>query len=122
MIRGVAWVGVRTERFIEMMDFYRNVMGLAPTLEIPGQFAMFDLPDGDQIELFGTSGPFNPHFPASPVAEFLVEDVEEARPAMERAGVKFVHAGRDDKTGTAWAHYIAPDRNLYGITHRRISG
>jgi len=46
MILGIGWVGVRTERFVEMMDFYRNVMGLAPTLEIPGQFAMVDRPDG----------------------------------------------------------------------------
>ena len=119
MIQGIGWLGVRTDRFDEMVRFYRDVMHLTPTIEIPRQFALFDLPGGDRVELFSADGPFNSHFPAVPVGEFLVDDVDATRLEMEAAGVVFLHVGRDDTNGVAWAHYRAPDRNLYGITHRK---
>ena len=119
MILGIGWLGLRTERFTEMAEFYRDVMGLTPTLEIPGQFLVFDLPGGDRVELFAAGSPFNPHFPATPVAEFLVEDVDRTRATMEAKGIEFVHTGRDDAHGGAWAHFRAPDGNLYGLTHQK---
>src|SRR5437870_3585874 len=44
VIQGVGWLGVRTERFNEMLHFYREIMRLTPTVEIADQFALFDLP------------------------------------------------------------------------------
>jgi hypothetical protein len=51
-IKGIVWLGTRTDRFDQMTDFCREVMGLSQTLLEPG-FAIFDLPNGDRLEVFG---------------------------------------------------------------------
>jgi catechol 2,3-dioxygenase-like lactoylglutathione lyase family enzyme len=118
-VKGIAWLGVRTERYDAMTRFYRDVFGLEPRFEIPGQFAVFDLPGGDRAEVFALTAPFNQHFPAGPVAGFLVDDVAAARAEMEAAGIEFVHHGESEAGLVAWAHFRAPDGNLYEITHRK---
>lgn len=118
-MKGIAWLGVRTERYDAMTRFYRGVFGLEPRFEIPGQFSVFDLPGGDRAEVFAETAPFNQHFPSAPVAGFLVDDVAAARADMEAAGIEFVHQGESEGGLVAWAHFRAPDRNLYETTHRK---
>lgn len=122
MIRSISWVGVRTDRLDSMVDFYRNVMGIEPDV-IEDDFVLYELPSGDRLELFGTGGA-NAHFGSAPVAGFEVDDVDSARALLESRGVEFVHEGRDKSAGVAWAHFRAPDGNLYEITHQqaRASG
>ena len=117
MIRSISWLGVRTDRFDAMALFYRQVMGIEPTT-VEDDFMLFDLPNGDRIELFRPGGA-NPHFGDAPVAGFEVDDVDSARRLLEDRGAEFVHSGRDDAAGLAWAHFRAPDGNLYEITHRK---
>lgn len=117
MIRSISWLGVRTDRLDSMVDFYREVMGIDPDVLEDG-FVLYELPNGDRLELFGADGP-NAHFGDAPVAGFEVDDVDSARALLESRGVEFVHHGRDDIGGVAWAHFRAPDGNLYEITHRK---
>lgn len=117
MIRSISWLGVRTERFDAMADFYREVIGIEPAAS-EDDFLLFELPNGDRIELFRPGGA-NAHFDRAPVAGFEVDDVDAARRQLEDRGVEFVHSGRDDDAGVAWAHFRAPDGNLYEITHHR---
>jgi hypothetical protein len=44
-IKGIIWLGTRTDRFDQMSDFCRDLLGLKQTLLEPG-FAVFDLPNG----------------------------------------------------------------------------
>jgi hypothetical protein len=76
-IKGIIWLGTRTDRFTQMNDFCRDVMGLQQTLLEPG-FAVFDLPNGDRLEVFGPEEPGN-KFMTHPVAGFLVDDIVAAR-------------------------------------------
>ena len=115
-VLGLGWLGVRTERYDEMVAFYRDIFGLTPEIEENG-FALFNLPDDDRIELFGPQSEWNRHFDERPVAGILVDDVPEFKAAMQAAGIEFVHEGSG--AGVAWAHFRAPDGNLYEICHDR---
>ena len=76
-IKGIVWLGTRTAQFEQMTNFCRDVMGLSQTFLEPG-FAIFDLPNGDRLEVFGPQQPYNT-FMTHPVAGFLVDDIEAAR-------------------------------------------
>jgi hypothetical protein len=111
--RGIAWLGVRTERLTEMRTFFGMLAG-EPWHDEPG-FVVFDLPNGDRLELFAADDELHSFF-AAPVAEFLVEDVDVARSQLELAGIEFIgeiHRGDD---GNAWSHCRGPDGNVYGLT------
>ncbi len=49
-IKGLVWIGTRTEHFGAMLDFCQNVMGLTPKFVEPG-FAALDMPNGDRLEI-----------------------------------------------------------------------
>lgn len=101
-----------------MADFFRHVLGLTP-VRSEGDMWVFSLPDGSKVEVFGPRSGHD-HFPAHPVAEFLVDNVAEATEELERAGVEIVFGpvffGEDD---IAWVLFRAPDGNIYGLTQGR---
>jgi catechol 2,3-dioxygenase-like lactoylglutathione lyase family enzyme len=117
MVKGLMWVGTRTDRYEQMVGFYRDTLGL-PIEHEEGEFALFRLPDGSKAEVFGPSDTEHVHFSTGPVAGFSVDDVETARGALEARGIEFigpVHVW--EPTGEAWSHFRAPDGNVYEITH-----
>jgi catechol 2,3-dioxygenase-like lactoylglutathione lyase family enzyme len=117
-VKGLVWVGTRTERYEQMVGFYRDVLGL-PLEHGEGEFALFRLPDGAKAEVFGPSDTEHAHFSTGPVAGFLVDDVRDAREVLEARGVEFVGPVHEwEPTGEAWSHFRAPDGNVYEITHR----
>jgi catechol 2,3-dioxygenase-like lactoylglutathione lyase family enzyme len=114
-VRGIGWLGTRTERFAEMVAFAQDVLGLTPAVDRP-DLAVFKLPDGDEFEVFGPANDDLP-FPNVPVAAFLVDEVETARAAMETKGAHFL--GPTVRYGDfAWAYVRAPDGHVYEITSR----
>jgi len=118
LVKGLVWVGSRTEHYAEMVGFYRDVLRL-PLEHEEGEFAVFRLPDGSKAEVFGPSDTEHTHFTKGPVAGFLVDDVETARGVLEADGIEFigpVHVW--EPTGEAWSHFRAPDGNVYEITHK----
>jgi catechol 2,3-dioxygenase-like lactoylglutathione lyase family enzyme len=113
-IKGLVWLGTRTSKFEQMLDFYQNVMGLDTFLKEPG-FAILDMPNGDRLEIFGSDSPHNP-FMTHPVVGFLVDDIVAARAEMEAAGVNFMGPIRTGEAGYAWSHFLAPDGFVYELT------
>jgi catechol 2,3-dioxygenase-like lactoylglutathione lyase family enzyme len=114
-VKGVVWLGTRTDRFAEMREFFRTITGAEPWLDEP-DFAVFDLASGDRLEVFGPSDTGH-EWMTCPLAGFLVENVEAARAELEAYGVEFigpVHRDRDG--GNAWAHFRAPDGHVYELT------
>lgn len=112
-VKGLIWLGTKTERFADMVAFYEEVLGLRPDIKEP-DFAVYRLPGGGTVELFGPSGGYE-HFSTGPVAGFRVDDVAAARAEMEAKGVEFLGpTGTGD--GHVWAHFRAPDGNVYEIT------
>src|SRR5512132_3258391 len=49
-LKGVVWLGTRTERFAEMVTFAEEVLGLERKRGDQG-LAVFELPDGDTFEV-----------------------------------------------------------------------
>lgn len=114
-IKGIVWLGTRTDRFEQMTDFCRAVLGLSQTLDEPG-FAVFQMPDGDLFEVFDTQQSMNT-FMTHPVAGFLVDDIVAARAEMEEKGVEFIGPIEGDTDDYKWTHFRAPDGFVYELTH-----
>jgi predicted enzyme related to lactoylglutathione lyase len=113
----IGFVGTRTDQPEVMADFFERVLGLRPTHSGDDMWA-FELPDGGIAEVFGPSK--NEHFTTGPVVEFLVEDVKAATEELRAAGVAIVLGPvRADDVGLAWAHFQAPDGNIYGVIEGR---
>jgi catechol 2,3-dioxygenase-like lactoylglutathione lyase family enzyme len=118
VVKGLVWVGSRTEHYGQMVRFYRDALGL-PLEHEEGEFALFRLPDGSKAEVFGPSDTEHTHFTTGPVVGFLVDDVESARGGLEAQGIEFIGPVHEwEPTGEAWSHFRAPDGNVYEITHR----
>jgi catechol 2,3-dioxygenase-like lactoylglutathione lyase family enzyme len=115
--KGIVWLGVRTKKFDELVGFYQKKMGLPVVHEAPG-FKAFDLPNGDQIEVFSedytANGNDYQHFASGPVVGFLVDDIEAAKAEMEAEDIEFmgpVGEGGNSK----WVHFKGVDGNTYEL-------
>ena len=114
-IKGIVWLGTRTDRFEQMTDFCRNLMKLPQTLLEPG-FAVYELPNGDLFEVFGPDSSFT-EFMTHPVAGFLVDDIEAARAEMEAKGIEFLGPIQGETDDYKWTHFRAPDGFVYELTY-----
>jgi hypothetical protein len=114
-IKGIVWLGTRTDRFEQMTDFCRSVFGMSQRLAEPG-FAVFELPNGDLFEVFGADSPMN-EFMTHPVAGFLVDDIVAARAEMEAKGIEFLGPIEGDSDDYKWTHFRAPDGFVYELTY-----
>jgi hypothetical protein len=114
--RSLAWLGVRTERFAEMVALYRDGLGLEPLL-LSETAAWFRLADGNEVHVYAQSDEDHAFFGPGPVAGFLVDDFAVARAALIAQGCDFI--GEPQTAGDAiWNHYLAPDGNVYEIIQR----
>lgn len=112
-VKGLTWLGLRTQQFEEMVKFFRDVMGMQPTREEP-EIVGFQLTDGTQMELYRPEEAFHAFFITGPVVAFRVEDVDVARTTMEAAGIEFI--GPIQRAGkTSWNHFRAPDGTVFEI-------
>ncbi len=110
----LGWLGTRTEKFNELSRFYSEVLGLKAIIQEPG-FHVFQLPNGDNVEIFGIDNTEHSHFTTGPVAGFLVDDIVAARQEMEEAGVEFYGPIHGERSTGQWAHFRAPDGNVYEL-------
>jgi hypothetical protein len=114
-IKGIIWLGTRTDQFSQMNDFCRDLLGLKPTLLEP-DFAIFDFPNGDRLEIFGPEESAN-SFMTHPVAGFLVDDIVAARAEMEAKGTEFIGPIEGETDEYKWTHFRAPDGFVYELTY-----
>lgn len=114
-VKGIVWLGTRTDRFDEMTQFCRSLLGLSQRVLEPG-FAVFELPNGDLFEVFGAGSRMN-EFMAHPVAGFLVDDIEAARAELEAQGIEFLEPIQGDTDDYRWSHFRAPDGFVYELTY-----
>jgi catechol 2,3-dioxygenase-like lactoylglutathione lyase family enzyme len=114
-IKGIVWLGTRTDRFDQMNVFYRDVLGLSQNHFEPG-LAVFDLPNGDVVEVFSHQKSINT-FMTHPVAGFLVDDIAAARAEMEARGIEFIGPIHEDSEDYKYTHFRAPDGFVYELTY-----
>ena len=115
-IRGITWLGTRTDRSREMVAFLRDVLGMREDHEDP-TMTVLRAPSGDTVEVFTPEDRDHEFFTTGPVAGFLVESVRAARVELEGAGVELLGEVRSEG-GWSWQHFRAPDGNVYEVTGR----
>jgi hypothetical protein len=119
-VRGLAWLGTRTDRYEAMRDFV-ELLGGQRLHEVP-DFAVFRLENGDKVEVFGPSDRWHGHFTTGPVAGFLVDDLPAAQAELEAAGIEFFGPPASADDGFAWSHFRGPDGNVYELTSGPYGG
>jgi catechol 2,3-dioxygenase-like lactoylglutathione lyase family enzyme len=119
-VKNVRWVGIRTDRYAEMISFLRDVLGLRTNFE-EATTVEFETSEGDEIQLMAPGDPYYDFFgehARGPVPLFEVDDVHAARRELEAAGIEIVGATERDSVWE-WIHVRAPDGNLYELASRR---
>jgi catechol 2,3-dioxygenase-like lactoylglutathione lyase family enzyme len=111
-VRKLGWLGIRTAEYEQTVAFFRDVLGLRVRCAEP-DFAMFQLPDGAKVEVFGPESQHNRHFDG-PVVGFLVDDVGAGAVQLAAAGTEVYPVLREGRD--AWVHFRAPDGHLYELT------
>lgn len=112
--KGLVWVGARTRTFDDTVRFYKALLGFRMEHEEP-DFAVFRLPKGDTVEVFGPGDGDQEHFTTGPVVGFPVDDVTEARKDLEGAGITFISPVHEAGDGLSWSHFTGPDGNVYEL-------
>jgi len=126
-ITRVSFLGVRTDEFVAMTAFVRDVLGLQPGHRDDG-WAVFQLGSGDRdlVEVYRPSGYDERLLPAlatRPTVAFAVDDLLAARAELFAADVEIVadivwaaEAFDDPRLdGWGWLFFRAPDGNVYGL-------
>jgi catechol 2,3-dioxygenase-like lactoylglutathione lyase family enzyme len=116
---GIRWLGVRAERYDEMVGFLRDVLGLDVVFEEEGTTEL-SLPDGNRVQVFGPGHRYHRFFgeqAAGPVPLFEVDDLGEARQALAAAGIELLGAAERD-AAWEWLNFRAPDGNIYELARR----
>ena len=108
-------MGVRTREFAAMVKLFRDALGLELT-HAEEEFAVLRAGNGDTIEIFGHDSKYNKHFSSSPVVGFLVDDMDEARDRLRKAGLELIGEVKKGEKGYAWQHFRGPDGNIYELT------
>lgn len=115
MLTAISFLGSRSAAVDKMTRLYRDVFMLNE-LEQADNFAAFELPNGDRVELFGPNHAHT-HFDRGPVGGFEVEDIEEGLHLLQRAGVEILTSVGGSPGRTRWIHYRAPDGYVYELVH-----
>jgi hypothetical protein len=112
-VRGVGFVGVRSDRFAETVALFRDVLGV-PVAREAADLVGFELADGTILELYGPADEFHAFFSSGPVVGFRVDDFEATHQAMLGAGVEFI-GDVQHADGKSWQHFLCPDGTIAEI-------
>ena len=111
-VTGLGWSGTRTDRAEDLAGFYQDVLGLRLVHREP-HFWVFELPDGNHVEVFGQQYPGKEHFTTAPVVGFTVTDLPQAVAELREAGIELL-----GEAGPSWQHFRGPDGNVYELVAR----
>jgi hypothetical protein len=113
----VGFIGLRTDRFDDMVRFFGELLRL-PTLRREPGAARFQLGEGAELHVYSVDDPDHAFFTTGPVVGLLVdEDVGVVRERLEGAGIVFIGAVQREGA-TSWNHVEAPDGTVMELIHR----
>jgi predicted enzyme related to lactoylglutathione lyase len=115
-VKGISWVGVKTESYPQMREFFAAVAGLSVDYESQ-DFAVFRFPSGDKLEIFGPAAAEPPEQFArnQVVASLLVEDMDAATAELRAAGIELIGERGAGGDGYFWQHFRAPDGKVFEL-------
>ena len=112
-VKSLSWMGVRTDRFSEMVTLYRDILELEMLKDEPSA-AWFRLADGTEVHVYGPGDADHDFFGPGPVVGLWVDDFDGTRAQMSAEGIQFIGEPQRDGS-TAWNHFRGPDGNIYEI-------
>jgi hypothetical protein len=112
-VEGVDFVGLRTDQFSEMVQLFRDVIGMPLAREAAG-LAGFRLGDDAVLEVYGPADEFHSFFTTGPVVGLRVGDFDRVRERMLAAGVEFIGVVQH-VSGMSWQHFRCPDGTVLEI-------
>jgi hypothetical protein len=113
-VLNVGFVGIRTDRLLETVALFRDVIG-APVTRQTNDLVGFKLADGTVLELYGPANQFHAFFTTGPVVAFRVDNFAVTRRAMIDAGVNFI-GDVQNADGVSWQHFYSPDGTVLEIS------
>jgi predicted enzyme related to lactoylglutathione lyase len=115
-VKAIPWVGVKTNSYREMREFFSGVAGLPVDFEST-DFTVFRLPSGDKLEIFGPAASHQAELFARDqvVASFLVEDIDAAIAELRAAGIELLGERGEGGGGYFWQHFRAPDGKVFEL-------
>ena len=110
---GVGFIGLRTERFDEMVALFRDRIGL-PIINQAAGATWFRLGTDAELHVYAATDPDHAFFTTGPVVGLRVADVDATRTALEADGLAMLT--EVERTDTAaWCHFRAPDGTVLEI-------
>jgi catechol 2,3-dioxygenase-like lactoylglutathione lyase family enzyme len=119
-VLGISWLGIRAERYDEMVAFLRDGLGLAVEFEEEATTEL-SFANGDRVQVFAPGHRYHELFAeqaTGPVPLFEVDEVHAAVGELERAGAELLGPIERDPHWE-WANFRAPDGNLYEVASVR---
>jgi predicted enzyme related to lactoylglutathione lyase len=114
MLESTSWVGVRTDRFDQMVSFVEESLGIPVVMREPG-FTAHGMPDGEMFEVMGPTDEAHEYFTTGPVPGFRVRDLDRAVAMILEAGGELLGEACRLDGGDAWQHFRAPDGFVYEV-------
>jgi len=111
---GIGFIGLRTDRFEEMVALFRDLIGLSVLREAPGA-TWFRLGTDAELHVYADADADHAFFTTGPVVGLRVDDVETTRARMEAAGLEML-TEIERTENAAWCHFRAPDGTVLEIT------
>jgi hypothetical protein len=110
---GVAFVGLRTDRFGAMVAMFRDLIGLEIIREAPGA-TWFRLGDDAELHVYADTDPDHAFFMTGPVIGMRVADLEATRARLMAEGLEMLTEVERSQSA-AWCHFRAPDGTVLEI-------
>lgn len=112
-VKGISWVGVGTDSFDASLRFFTDILGLTAKIVDPHGVAMFQVGDGQLLELFGP-GTGGRALTSPPVIAFEVDDVPAAQAELIAKGVEVI-GDIGAWNGFEWLYFRGPDGHVYAL-------
>lgn len=114
-VKGIVWAGVKTDKFDEMVSFFKNVLNLEPWIDVD-DLVTFRMPNGDLMEILGPTMAPELDVLKGPKIDFYVDDIDAAVAELTAKGCEIAgKVYRDDSQN--WVNFFTPDGNLFGLTN-----
>lgn len=115
-VYGIVWTGVKTDQYELMRDFFADIVKLPVAFE-RRDFTVFELPDGDKLEIFGPAAGDPPEQFAGEhvVAGLLVDDLDAAVAELQAAGADLIGEPQGAVDGYRWQHFRAADGKVFEL-------
>jgi hypothetical protein len=110
---GIGFIGLRTDRFDEMVALFRDRIGLEVIRDAPGA-TWFRVGADAELHVYAATDPDHAFFTTGPVVGMRVADVDATRAALEADGLRML-TDVQRTASAAWCHFEAPDGTVLEI-------